>query len=657
MSFDSEFDDTVRIKDARDLRFGNDDDIGFYHYNDPGDEYVEVKDSIATTLMKIAQNAINFVGNIKFMFGTRLAQHIYMRYDVTSNRLEFRNEADTLIFSLGNSDLTAILNAGVVSTTMETSAVVFLAQSNVSSASTHVGYLVRGARGGATPSIVSSGDLIYELMVNGYDGADFQTLARMTIEVGGTPGVGDMPGVIKFWTTPEGSSTALQRFSIGPDGTATFEQDVVIEGNLTSNAGRVKHLTVVVFGDSPYSVLPDDHILLVNTTGGAVEIVLEAAPGTGRELIIKDTSGTADTNAITVTPDAGDTIDGAASADVDFEYGELSIVFDGTNWKKTVKINPSGFLADGDYGDVSVSGGGATFTIDAGAVTAAKTSITGAPDGTMFLRDDWSWQSIVEAAQDAVGAMIDASLAYVDGTPLLQRAALTGDVTAAAGNNATTIANDAVTYAKMQNVSATDKLLGRVSTGAGNVEEVDFTNLAQDLVACADLAAMHVVLDIENVDNTSDADKEVSTAQNTAISKQRDYFVQAHSFNPLDNGSNYFGALPQVPEVVSGRDKVYFRNSGVIDTVNLYTYAQTVVGSSEAWDMRLKIGSGVSVGEYSLGTVSAATAERVFTADLGASNIIVANGDWFQIHALNPNWATPPEGVVIAGTVVVHHST
>ena len=36
----------------------------------------------------------------------------------------------------------------------------------------------------------------------------------------------------------------------------------------------------------------------------------------------------------------------------------------------------------------------------------------------------------------------------------------------------TKIANAAVTYAKMQNVSATDKILGRVSTGAGVIEEI-----------------------------------------------------------------------------------------------------------------------------------------------------------------------------------------
>jgi len=52
---------------------------------------------------------------------------------------------------------------------------------------------------------------------------------------------------------------------------------------------------------------------------------------------------------------------------------------------------------------------------------------------------------------------------------------LTGDVTSS--NRATTIAADAVTYAKMQNVSATNVVLGRDSAGAGVVEEISATNL------------------------------------------------------------------------------------------------------------------------------------------------------------------------------------
>ena len=61
-------------------------------------------------------------------------------------------------------------------------------------------------------------------------------------------------------------------------------------------------------------------------------------------------------------------------------------------------------------------------------------------------------------------------------TGALQRSALTGDVTAAAGSNATTIANDAVTFAKMANVSATDRFIGRDTAGSGDAEEITPAN-------------------------------------------------------------------------------------------------------------------------------------------------------------------------------------
>jgi len=99
-----------------------------------------------------------------------------------------------------------------------------------------------------------------------------------------------------------------------------------------------------------------------------------------------------------------------------------------------------------------------------------------------------------EQAQDAVGAMIDTTLVYVDATPLLTRAALTGDVMAPQGSNSTTIANDAVTYSKMQNVSATDRLLGRSTAGAGDVEEITCTSFGRSLIDDADAATARATL-------------------------------------------------------------------------------------------------------------------------------------------------------------------
>lgn len=59
----------------------------------------------------------------------------------------------------------------------------------------------------------------------------------------------------------------------------------------------------------------------------------------------------------------------------------------------------------------------------------------------------------------------------------IRRTELTGDVTAAAGSGSTTIANSAVTYAKMQNVSASARVLGRKSSGAGVVEELSASDI------------------------------------------------------------------------------------------------------------------------------------------------------------------------------------
>lgn len=64
----------------------------------------------------------------------------------------------------------------------------------------------------------------------------------------------------------------------------------------------------------------------------------------------------------------------------------------------------------------------------------------------------------------------------------IRRSELTGDVTAAAGSNATTVADNAVTYAKIQNVSATDRILGRSTAGAGDIEEIVCTAAGRALL-------------------------------------------------------------------------------------------------------------------------------------------------------------------------------
>jgi hypothetical protein len=69
-----------------------------------------------------------------------------------------------------------------------------------------------------------------------------------------------------------------------------------------------------------------------------------------------------------------------------------------------------------------------------------------------------------------------------------------GDITVSASGATWTIDNDAVTYAKIQNVSATDRLLGRSTAGAGDVEEIVCTAAGRALIDDASAAAQRTTL-------------------------------------------------------------------------------------------------------------------------------------------------------------------
>lgn len=169
-----------------------------------------------------------------------------------------------------------------------------------------------------------------------------------------------------------------------------------------------------------------------------------------------------------------------------------------------------GGVADGDKGDITVSGSGATWTIDNGVVSLAKmanmatasliyrkTAGTGAPEVNTLatLKTDLgltgtnsgdqtitltgavtgsgtgsfatSLGSFTKAQLDA--AVSDGNVLYVG--DVTSNATHTGDVT---GSTALTIANDVVTNAKLANM-ATATIKGRTTAGTGDPEDLTAT--------------------------------------------------------------------------------------------------------------------------------------------------------------------------------------
>lgn len=77
--------------------------------------------------------------------------------------------------------------------------------------------------------------------------------------------------------------------------------------------------------------------------------------------------------------------------------------------------------------------------------------------------------------QQSVKAYVDTEIAGVSAGGISDGDK--GDITVSGSGATWTIDNDAVTYAKMQNISATSRILGRVTALAGNVEELTDANV------------------------------------------------------------------------------------------------------------------------------------------------------------------------------------
>jgi uncharacterized protein DUF5907 len=236
-------------------------------------------------------------------------------------------------------------------------------------------------------------------------------------------------------------------------------------------------------------------------------------------LIGRDTAGTADPEALTVSGGVEFTGSGgiqrsALTGDVTASAGSnaTTIANDAVTFAKMANLATDTLVGrdtagTGDPEAISV-GGGLEFSGSGGIRRSALTGDVTASAGsnaTTVANDAVTFAKMQNIATDrlvgrdtaATGDPEEISVGgglEFTGSGGIQRSALTGDVTASAGSGATTIPNNTVTYAKMQDVSATDKILGRSTAGAGDVEEITCTPAARTVLDDTTVAAMLATL-------------------------------------------------------------------------------------------------------------------------------------------------------------------
>lgn len=108
--------------------------------------------------------------------------------------------------------------------------------------------------------------------------------------------------------------------------------DRVINGALITLERRVVKITAVT---ESYQILLTDHIIDSSLTAAGTH-TLPPGPSTGQEFEIRDSSGLASSNNISIAPPPGINLNGTTTAfTLATDYGKVSVIYNGTQYLAT----------------------------------------------------------------------------------------------------------------------------------------------------------------------------------------------------------------------------------------------------------------------------------------------------------------------------------
>ena len=173
----------------------------------------------------------------------------------------------------------------------------------------------------------------------------------------------------------------------------------------------------------------------------------------------------------------------------------------------------------------------------------------------------------------------------------------------------TALADSAVTYAKIQNVSATDRLLGRSTAGAGVVEEIPLTAAGRALIDDADAAAQRTTLGLGTIatQNATAVAITGGTITGGTITGITDLAVADGGTGASDAGTArtnlgvaigtdvqaYDAGLQSISGLTTSADQtVYTTASDTYATTSLTSFGRSLIDDTDAATARTTLGLG-----------------------------------------------------------------
>jgi len=141
----------------------------------------------------------------------------------------------------------------------------------------------------------------------------------------------------------------------------------------------------------------------------------------------------------------------------------------------------------------------------------------------------------------------------------------------------------------------------------------------------------------------------VSAVQSLLDAKIFTLSVMSPLFTPVNAQTIYIGNYPALGgSTAAGSRRIYIPKTGVLVGVAINILTNGTVGTGESWAMSIRKGDGTLATVASVATINA---HRTFLNT--SMSLSVTAGDYVEVQLVNPTWATPPTNISVCGNILI----